>query len=175
GAQSATGSASGSGVTGVLTVLTNLMPGPYHYRTDATNSAGVALGLNHWLPTVETPTNVVFSAFTSSALGNNVTLKWTTSTEVDVVGFRLYRSANENDGFQAIGPDLIPSQLDPNGASYSYDDLNAPNGQWYYRIEAVGGTGQITATAGPTSVALPAAPTYRMFLPLIVREATSLR
>ncbi len=174
GVQSPAGSASGSGVTGVLVALNNLSPGPYHYRTDAQNSAGVALGLNQWVPPIGTPTNVIFTAFTSSATGSTVTLKWTTATEINIVGFRLYRSQHENDGFQAIGTDLIPAQLEPGGASYTYDDANMPNGQWYYRIEAVNGTGQTVAADGPTAVVV-GGPNYRLFLPLLAARASSLR
>ncbi len=173
GIQSPSGSASGAGVTGVLVALNNLLPGPYHYRTDAQNSAGVSLGLNHWAPPLSAPTNVVFSSFTSRAVGSTVTLHWSTATEVDIIGFRLYRSQHENDGFQAIGAGLIPADLAPGGSTYSYDDTNAPNGTWYYRIEAVNGTGQTVATAGPTSVVV--ASGYRVFLPLLASQVASPR
>ena len=119
------------------------------------------------------PTNVVFSAFASSAVGSTVTLRWTT-TEVDVIGFRLYRSASENDGYQAIRTALVPAQLEPGGASYTYFDLNVPDGRWYYRIEAITGMGGVAATAGPASVLVEAATGYRLFLPLITSDAEDL-
>ena len=167
GQATAGGGASGSSPIAVLAALTGLNQGPYHYRTQVQNGAGVGLGVNRWVQITAEPINVILQAFHGAASGGDVTLTWNTAFEVDVAGFRLYRSRDANDGYQGIGPALIPGLLEPAGASYSWTDAGLAQGGWYYMLEAVSSTGQTVDAAGPVFVETRATPIYRLFLPTV--------
>lgn len=83
-----------------------------------------------------------------------VTVEWDTATEIDTVGFNLYRSTNPEGPFEQVNNELIPSSTDPLvGGAYSYVDTDVShNTTYYYELEDVNANGS-TTRHGPIEVA----------------------
>lgn len=158
--------------TGV-TIMITLPPG----QTDLSWDAGLAPGA---------PTNAELRAFTATTSGNDVTLHWETISEIDNLGFNLWRSAQSGGDYERVNDTLIPSQaLGTGGASYQFTEQDIADGRWYYKLESISATGQTDGWHGPiyADVATPT-PTppgsgdgeqhpYVIRIPLILRNATS--
>jgi len=102
------------------------------------------------------PLAVTLASFDAQAMMDRILLSWQTVSEIDNVGFNLYRSASP------AGPDallaLVPSQApgSTQGAAYSYEDTEVSAGQtWYYWLEDVDLNGA-TSLHGPVSATLQA-------------------
>jgi hypothetical protein len=103
----------------------------------------------------------------SSFVPTAVTVEWSTATELNTVGFNLYRADTENGPFQKVNTDLIPASPDPLvGGTYTFTDTNVVAGRtYYYRLEDVEtsgaataqGTVQVTAEVSPLPYLLLAA------------------
>jgi hypothetical protein len=68
-------------------------------------------------------------------------VRWRTASEVDLVGFNLYRS--QRGSAAKLNRALIPSGGTPTGRAYAFIDRRAQRGATYtYRVQAVslGGT-----------------------------------
>ena len=92
--------------------------------------------------TVADPTAVTISSFTATGGNNAVTLSWATASEVDNLGFNLYRAAASDGPRTKINQEMIPSQVNPGnpaGARYSYIDskLDKTKLTYYYWLEDV--------------------------------------
>lgn len=62
-----------------------------------------------------------------------VIVEWSTASELDTVGFNIYRSENPQGDFQLINDKLIPSSTDAiAGGNYSYRDTTVKAGRTYY-------------------------------------------
>jgi len=74
-----------------------------------------------------------------SSMEAKVIVEWSTASELNTVGFYLYRSESPNGSFEKITRDLIPSSVDPlTGGSYSYTDQDVkPGMKYYYLLEEV--------------------------------------
>ena len=107
----------------------------------------------------EWPTAVELASFTATpqAWTRSILIEWETVSEVDNLGFNLYR-AESPDGRQIrLNASLIPSQGpgSPIGFKYSFADRTALTGRtYYYWLEAVDVYG-MTASYGPVSAAIP--------------------
>jgi len=105
------------------------------------------------------PTAVELASFTATpqAWTKSILLEWETISEVDNLGFNLYR-AESPDGRQIrLNANLIPSQGpgSPIGFKYSFADRTArPGRTYYYWLEAVDIYG-MTASYGPVAAAIP--------------------
>jgi len=69
-----------------------------------------------------------------------VTITWETASEVDTMGFNLYRAVTLAEGpFEQVNTELIPAKGDPlTGATYQIEDEGVEPGQLYfYQIEEV--------------------------------------
>ncbi len=77
-------------------------------------------------------------------------LTWTTASEVNTVGFNLYRSESKDGPFTQINTQVIPTTGDAvTGSKYRYEDKEVLAGRtYYYQLEDVeaGGT---TTRHGP--------------------------
>lgn len=87
------------------------------------------------------PTAVDLKSFTATAGFKTAQLTWTTTTEVDNLGFNLYR-AEQVDGPKAkLNEELIPTLAPPGssfGADYTYTDTGlSPLATYYYWLEDV--------------------------------------
>ena len=115
------------------------------------------------------PTAAQMRAFDATADGSRVTLRWETLSEVGLLGFRVWCSARAEGQYAPVGPALIPAQLSPGGAAYTWQDVGVPDGVWAYKLELVSAAGQSLGMVGPTVVAVEpgagGAPAYRLFIP----------
>lgn len=113
------------------------------------------------------PTAVKLLGFWVEAHDDTLVVHWETATEVDTLGFNLYRSENGEEGtYGQLNEGLIPAQSagGPGGASYEWADLSAePGPAYFYLLEDVDVYGQ-TTSHGPVQGTLPYA---RSYLPLI--------
>ena len=84
-------------------------------------------------------TIIELSSFTAVAKAGEVLLYWTSESEIDNVGFNLYRSESEDGSFNQINDSLIPAQGSPTqGAFYEFVDINAQNRKtYYYKLEDI--------------------------------------
>jgi predicted outer membrane repeat protein len=73
--------------------------------------------------------------------GKSVLLSWTTASEVDNLGFNLYRAIEVNGARVKLNAGLIPTLVPPGslfGADYRYTDSGLAGGtSYYYWLEAV--------------------------------------
>ena len=95
-------------------------------------------------------TAVELVSFEALGLDGAVELSWETGSEIDNLGFQLYRSLSEGGPYERITGSLIPGLgSSPEGASYSYQDSSLTNGvTYYYKLEDVETTGK-TEVHGP--------------------------
>jgi hypothetical protein len=115
------------------------------------------------------PTAVTLSSLAASAGSpRGVVVQWETASEVDALGFYLYRAASVDGLRTKVNSALVPAKMPGSsvGASYEFVDLETTSGLYYYWLEVVdvrGGTEQ----HGPVSVL---AGGYRLYLPLTVKD-----
>lgn len=92
------------------------------------------------LITVNNPTAVTLASFAAVRRDGDVLVTWETATELDNLGFNLYRSASSAGPWEKLNTGLIPTK-NPGavlGAVYEWLDADAPSGvPSYYRLEAV--------------------------------------
>jgi hypothetical protein len=117
------------------------------------------------------PTAVTLASFTAMPQGRAIVLAWQTVSDLDLLGFHLYR-AEAIDGLQIrLNGALIPGQASggPLGAAYEFlDESVAPGRTYRYWLEDVDVRGAATRH-GPVSATLLPAGLYRIYLPLINR------
>jgi len=98
------------------------------------------------------PTAVTLSSFSAWGGDGEVWLEWTTASELNNLGFHLYRAASETGSYERITARPIPGLgSSPVGARYSYLDSGLSNGStYYYKLEDIETTGR-TKLHGPVS------------------------
>ena len=82
---------------------------------------------------------IQLASFTAVPLNNSVHVQWTTASEINNVGFNLYRAESENGQYIKINALLIPAQgTSAQGASYEFIDINVRNRKtYYYKLEDI--------------------------------------
>jgi hypothetical protein len=82
-----------------------------------------------------------------------VVVEWSTASELDTVGFNLYRSDTPQGPGTRVNPDLIPPSADPQtGGDYKFTDTDViPGRTYYYFLEDISASGN-TAQHGPVEV-----------------------
>ncbi|MCK4639966.1 MAG: T9SS type A sorting domain-containing protein [Candidatus Marinimicrobia bacterium] len=95
---------------------------------------------------------VELTSFTATSGHGQVTLKWTTESEIENLGFNIYRSTNPNVEFLMLNDELIPGAGNSSSRhEYEYVDKNLTNGVTYwYKLEDVDYSGN-TEFHGPVS------------------------
>lgn len=68
-----------------------------------------------------------------------VVVEWSTTSELEIVGFNIYRSESLEGNYLIINKNLIPSSKDPLvGGKYTFPDLSVrPGHTYYYLLEDV--------------------------------------
>ena len=97
------------------------------------------------------PTAVDLLYFTSKSLGDAIQLDWETASEVDNLGFYLYRSITPVKPQEPL-TNLIPSQSPGGieGAVYTYVDDTVTFGvQYYYWLEDIDLSSRVDSVSGP--------------------------
>ncbi len=113
------------------------------------------------------PTSVGLRYFSGIGNGTGAILVWETASEVDALGFNVYRAASPEGPFTQVNASLIPAAGSASGGA-SYVLRDAPGaGTFHYRLDDVGSDGKrgehtpITLRVGPSAtgaqVFLPAA------------------
>ena len=82
-----------------------------------------------------------------------VVVEWSTASELDTVGFNLYRGENPQATGDRLNLELIPASVDSQtGGDYTYVDKNVSSGQtYYYFLEDVNASGT-ASRHGPVTV-----------------------
>lgn len=86
----------------------------------------------------ENPTAVELISLTAAWDGDQVLVAWGTATEVDTVGFNIWRSTSPDGGYVQVNDALIPAASLGNvwGGSYTYTDSDVVLGTTYtYKLE----------------------------------------
>ncbi len=103
-------------------------------------------------------TAVDLASFTAEVAGPAIELKWQTVSEVDNLGFNLYRAESAGGPYTRLNAALIPGQLpgSPIGGTYNFLDTTALRGvTYYYWLEDVDLYGN-TGLYGPVTASLKA-------------------
>ena len=97
-------------------------------------------------------TDVELVSFEAKGLDGAVELRWETGSELNNLGFHLYRSPTDDGPHEQITASVIPGLgSSPVGAKYSYRDTGLTNGvTYYYQLEDIETTGE-TDFHGPVS------------------------
>ena len=96
---------------------------------------------------------VFLASFSAQAEGGGVLVEWVTKTEIDNVGFNLYRSTGTDGTYLKLNPEMIPGLLSSvNGRAYTFYDENVTPGNVYcYQLEDIDLQGERTMH-GPVCV-----------------------
>ncbi|MFN2166654.1 MAG: GEVED domain-containing protein, partial [Anaerolineae bacterium] len=97
---------------------------------------------------------VALAGLEAQTQSDHVLVSWETVSEVDNLGFNLYRNTSPDGPAEQLNENLIPSQSpgSTQGASYQWQDLDVEAGQtYYYWLEDVDVNGA-TSMHGPVSV-----------------------
>ena len=97
-------------------------------------------------------TAVTLVSFEASGLDSASELQWETASELNNLGFHLYRAMSAQGPYERITTRAIPGLgSSPVGARYSYQDTGLANGvTYYYKLEDIETTGK-TELHGPVS------------------------
>ena len=114
---------------------------------------------------LQTPTAVSISSFTGKVHPGTVTLDWETASEVELVGFNIYRSDAPDGVKQRLNTGMLPAQKPGEmiGATYQFSDKVEQGQHYYYWLELIttDGTEQIDPVVLNTN--------YWILLPSIFR------
>ncbi len=140
--------------------------------SDPTNNAADSMATAVYVYP-DAPTAVELTVFTATPLSEAILLEWETASELDTLGFNLYRAESVTETRTRLNSSMIPVQSPGEvlGAVYAYADQMAASGATYvYWVEALSLQGAATLY-GPVAAAIVAAPesTYQVYLPMIVR------
>jgi hypothetical protein len=118
----------------------------------------------------EEPTAVKLVSFTATPDGETVILAWETATEIDHLGFNLYRSQSPDGAYSPLNSALIPSPLPPGsltGAAYTWADEDlTPGLTYYYQLEDVDIYG-VRTKHGPVWATVVKPISNSVYLPLV--------
>ena len=101
-----------------------------------------------------TATAVTLTSFTAHGRDSAVELSWETASELNNLGFHLYRAASESGPYERVTASVIPGLgSSPSGARYRYVDSGLVNGTaYFYKLEDIETTGK-TELHGPVFAA----------------------
>jgi hypothetical protein len=117
---------------------------------------GATAGTAQWLnvqPSCPPPSAVGLVSFAAQGTARNIVLSWETASEIDNLGFNLYRADSEKGPWTQLNEELIPGQApgSPVGGTYAFTDSNVRRGvTYYYRLQDVS-LGGSSAFHGPVS------------------------
>ena len=169
---------SGSGVTGspVDRNVSVTMPAGYVYGTTvyfrvraftsaptAANAGGTVINgeVEDYNGQYGAPTSVNLASFGVEVQEEALLVTWETASELDNVGFNLYRSQKPEGPYTKLNATLIPVQNPGStfGAAYTWLDTDVePGVSYYYKLEDIDVNGAATLN-GPVSALIAAAPT----------------
>ncbi len=113
----------------------------------------------------ETPTAVEIANFTAQRVGDTIRLSWDTATEIDLIGFNIYRSEGDNPARTQLNSLIIPATTpgSADGNSYFFIDDTIQKGVIYsYWLEGTDTSG--SEEFGPVRMGI-----FEVFLPSVIR------
>ncbi len=125
------------------------------FEVDA-NLLGSDFTLGH-----DNPTAVTLTSFEAASQADGVLVTWETASELDNVGFNLYRAETPEGPYTKLNDTLVPPQMPDSvmGAVYTWLDEEAnPLVPHYYKLEDIDVKG-ISTFHGPVATEVIAAPT----------------
>ena len=123
--------------------------------------------INFKISDLPVPTAVTLANLAAAPAGNAIQVNWETASELDSLGFNLYRATSATGPRTRLNASLIYSQApgSPLGQAYQFvDSAVRPGVTYYYWLEAVdtaGGSainGPVSATVAPLRRAMPVRP-----------------
>lgn len=128
------------GASGQVTTC-NLAENEIQVAIDASGRPNLLNDLNFTPFVVGLPSatsGVVITSFTGVAADAQNTIQWTTTSEVNILGFYVQRSLSETSDFTDISPYIPHEGSTDSGADYEYLDSPLTNGTpYYYRLRVV--------------------------------------
>ena len=130
----------------------NALNGNYCFRLVNASGPTALDSYSVWAEVSLVPTAVALVSFEALGVDGAVELRWETGSELDNLGFHLYRSLTEEGPYEQITSNVIPGLgSSPEGAKYAYRDSGLTNGvTYYYQLEDIETTG-VTELHGPVS------------------------
>jgi hypothetical protein len=106
---------------------------------------GVTETSSAFFGTVET-TLIELSEFTAKPGNKKVTVQWSTASEIDNVGFNIFRAESRDGNYEKINSELIPAQgSSTQGADYIFIDHTVKNRKtYYYKLQDIDLEGKST-------------------------------
>jgi hypothetical protein len=102
---------------------------------------------------------VTLVGFTAIPVNGQVLVVWETATEVDNAGFFVYRSTNQNGGFEAVSSFIPAIGGSPTTGEYSFTDTRVTKGAAYYYELIASSTSNESQTFPPVGPIVPGVPT----------------
>ena len=117
------------------------------------------------------PTAVTLAAFSAAPQQAAILVTWETASELDTLGYNLYRSLSATGPWTRLNTTLIPSQYpgQVTGGIYKWRDQTVAPGNTYYYLLEVLDIHDGSLEHGPISVTLQSEPKYRLYLPFVLR------
>lgn len=139
-------------------------------RSGAENNWVTASGVTSYSPFAlanESPTAVELAGLAATRDGRDVIITWQTISEIDLLGFNVYRRAEGEETYTLLNETLIPAEKPGSysGATYTWRDVDVSPGAYLYQLEDQGVEGP-PGTHGPVSVTVPRA----IYLPAVLRQ-----
>jgi hypothetical protein len=122
------------------------------------------------------PTAVELATFSATVGGGAIQVRWETASELDILGFNLYRATTSTGSRTKMNADLIAGQApgNPVGAVYLFaDDAVNQGATYYYWIEVLDNDGQ-SAFLGPASTTVPTTSRLLLVRPRMAASGPSL-
>jgi hypothetical protein len=120
---------------------------------------------------LDIPTAVELAAFAAVPGHDHIDLQWETASEIDNLGFHLYRAVSYTGPQTRLNESLLPSQTpgSPAGTTYTFRDETAiPGVEYFFWLENIDVHG-LSTRHGPITGQIPVAPTYPIYLPFVTR------
>lgn len=109
------------------------------------NGGTYALDGGFWNGIAGKPTAALLALFQGRFENAAVTLEWITSSETDLLGFNVWRSATKTGTYKQLNTEIITARNSGGGEMhYTYSDATAARGKNFYKLEMVetGGTSE---------------------------------
>lgn len=100
---------------------------------------------------VENPVAVTLSSFNATQMADGVKLEWKVEQEINHAGYNVYRSDNEETGYNKINDSIILAWDGFSAFDGTYEYTDNVNGAYFYKLEAVDMDGS-SEMFGPYSV-----------------------
>ena len=124
----------------------------YYFQTDIDATLRPAGAWDVGADEFNGTTEVRLMSFSAAAGDASVRLEWRTASELDNLGFHVYRGLSEDGPWTRVTTSLIPGLgSSATGQAYAFQDAGLVNGtRYYYRLEDVDAASRTTAH-GPVS------------------------